>query len=150
MRLVAVEVSVGLFIMAGIGALFLLALEVSGLSLRPQASTYKVYAEFIDVGGLRVRAKVSLAGVTIGRVSRIDLDSRSVKAVVEMDIHSDVDYLSQDSIAVVSTAGLLGEKYVNISVGGDIDYLQDGDYFDSTQSALNLEKLISDFATSKF
>jgi phospholipid/cholesterol/gamma-HCH transport system substrate-binding protein len=143
-----VEISVGLFIMAGIGALFLLALEVSGLSLRSQGSTYKVFAEFTDIGGLRVRAKVSVAGVTVGRVSNITLDPRSVKAVVEMTIQNEVDYLSKDSIAVVSTAGLLGEKYINVSVGGDTDFLQDGDYFDSTQSALNLEKLISDFATS--
>jgi len=149
MRVRTIEISVGLFIMAGVAALFLLALQVSGLSLRPAATTYKLYAEFNDVGGLRVRGKVSLAGVTIGRVSNISLDSRSVKAVVEMDINSEVDYLSQDSIAVVSTAGLLGEKYINVSIGGDEDLLKAGDFFESTQSALNLEKLISDFATNK-
>ncbi|OZG70536.1 outer membrane lipid asymmetry maintenance protein MlaD [Hahella sp. CCB-MM4] len=149
MRLRTMEISVGLFIMAGIAALFLLALEVSGLSLRPTEKTYKLYAEFNDVGGLRVRGKVSLAGVTIGRVSNIYLDGRSIKAVVEMDIDANVDYLSKDSIAVVSTAGLLGEKYINVSIGGDEDALEPGDFFDSTQSALNLEKLISDFATSK-
>ncbi|WP_020409651.1 outer membrane lipid asymmetry maintenance protein MlaD [Hahella ganghwensis] len=150
MRLRTMEISVGLFIMAGVAALFLLALEVSGLSLRPTEKTYKVYAEFNDVGGLRVRGKVSLAGVTIGRVSNIYLDNRTVKAVVEMDIDSEVDYLSRDSIAVVSTAGLLGEKYINVSIGGDEEVLEEGDFFDSTQSALNLEKLISDFATNKF
>lgn len=142
------EISVGLFVLVAIAGLFYLALEVSGLSLRQQESTYKLYAEFTDVGGLRVRAKVSLAGVAIGRVSNIELDSRSVKAVVEMEIQEAVDYLSTDSIAVVSTAGLLGEKYIDISVGGDIDSLGEGDFFDSTQSALNLEKLISEFATS--
>ncbi len=149
MRLRTMEIPVGLFIMAGVAALFLLALEVSGLSLRPTEETYKLYAEFNDVGGLRVRGKVSLAGVTIGRVSNIYLDARTIKAVVEMDIDSGVDYLSKDSIAVVSTAGLLGEKYINVSIGGDEDVLEAGDFFDSTQSALNLEKLISDFATSK-
>ncbi len=149
MRVRTIEISVGLFILAGVAALFLLALEVSGLSLRPTETTYKLYAEFNDVGGLRVRGKISLAGVTIGRVSNIYLDSRSVKAVVEMDINSEVNYLSQDSIAVVSTAGLLGEKYINVSIGGDEEVLAEGDFFDSTQSALNLEKLISDFATNK-
>ncbi len=148
MRMRTIEISVGLFIAAGIGALFLLALEVSGLSLRPQESTYKVYAEFTDIGGLRVRAKVSVAGVTIGRVSKIGLDNRSVKALVEMQIRSDIDFITRDSIARVTTAGLLGEKYVDISIGGDFDVLGEGDYFESSQGALNLEKLISDFATS--
>lgn len=148
MAIRTVEIWVGLFVLAAIGGLFYLAFEVSGLSLRAQDSSYKLYGEFTDVGGLQVRAKVSLAGVTIGRVSNIELDSRSVKALVEMEIQNDVNYLSKDSIAIVSTAGLLGEKYINVSVGGDLDSLTDGDYFDSTQSALNLENLISQFATS--
>ncbi|WLQ14594.1 outer membrane lipid asymmetry maintenance protein MlaD [Hahella aquimaris] len=149
MRIRTLEISVGAFIVAGIGALFLLALEVSGLSLSPTQDTYKLYAEFTDVGGLRVRGKVSLSGVTIGRVNSIALDPKSSKAVVEMDIDADVNYLSADSVAVISTAGLLGEKYINVSIGGDEEALKDGDFFYSTQGALNLEKLISDFATSK-
>lgn len=145
----AIELTVGVFILLGLGALLLLALKVSGLSLESAGQTYRLYGEFSDVGGLRVRGKVSLAGVTIGQVKSITLDPQSLKAKVEMEIHSDVDYLSRDSIAVISTAGLLGEKYVDISVGGDEESLHDGDYFDSTQGALNLEKLISNFATSK-
>lgn len=145
-----IELLVGIFIVLGIGALAVLALEVSGLTLRPAESSYKLYATFDDIGGLRVRGKVSTAGVSIGRVTDIRLDPSELKmAVVEMDIYADVDYISQDSIAVVSTSGLLGEKFVNISVGGDEEMLQDGDYFQSTQGALNLEKLISNFATSK-
>lgn len=144
-----IELSVGLFIVAGIVALFLLALQVSGLSLAPAGETYRLYGEFDDVGGLRVRGKVSMAGVTVGKVESIALDPQSLKAKVEMSIDAGVDFISRDSIAVISTAGLLGEKYVDISVGGDEETLQDGDYFDSTQSALNLEKLISSFATSK-
>lgn len=142
------ELAVGLFILLGIGALGLLALKVSGLSLSPVKDTYELKAEFNDIGGLRVRGKVSLAGVKIGQVSRIRLDPATLKAEVTLRIDSEVDYLSRDSIAVISTSGLLGEKYVDISVGGDPENLQDGDYFESTQSALNLEKLISDFATS--
>lgn len=145
----AIELVVGVFILLGLGALFLLALKVSGLSLESAGQTYRLYGEFSDVGGLRVRGKVSLAGVTIGQVKSISLDPQSLKAKVEMEIRSDVNYLSRDSIAVISTAGLLGEKYVDISVGGDEETLQDGEYFDSTQGALNLEKLISNFATSK-
>jgi phospholipid/cholesterol/gamma-HCH transport system substrate-binding protein len=144
----ALELAVGLFIMLGIGALFVLALKISGLSLTATGQTYQIYGEFTDVGGLRVRGKVSLAGVTIGQVKTITLDPQSLKARVEMEIDAAVNYLSRDSIAVISTAGLLGEKYVDISVGGDEETLQDGDYFESTQGALNLEKLISNFATS--
>ena len=144
----ALELAVGLFIMLGIGALFVLALKISGLSLTTTGQTYQIYGEFTDVGGLRVRGKVSLAGVTIGQVKAITLDPQSLKAKVEMEIDAAVNYLSRDSIAVISTAGLLGEKYVDISVGGEEETLQDGDYFESTQGALNLEKLISNFATS--
>ncbi len=145
----ATELAVGLFLVLGIGALFLLALQVSGLSLTAAGQTYVLHGEFTDVGGLRVRGKVSLAGVTIGQVSQISLDPKSLKARVTMEIDTEVDYISRDSIAVISTAGLLGEKYVDISVGGDEETLQDGDYFESTQGALNLEKLISSFATGK-
>ena len=145
----AIELAVGLFMVLGIGALFLLALQVSGLSLSTAGETYVLHGEFTDVGGLRVRGKVSLAGVTIGQVSQISLDPQSLKARVTMEIDTEVNYISRDSIAVISTAGLLGEKYVDISVGGDEESLHDGDYFESTQGALNLEKLISSFATGK-
>ncbi len=144
-----VELAVGGFVLLGIGALFLLALEVSGLSLSPGKQTYTLIAEFDDVGGLRPRGKVSLAGVTIGQVTSITLDRESLKARVEMAIDTEVDYISTDSIAVISTSGLLGDKYVDVSIGGDLETLENGDYFYSTQSALNLEKLISTFATSQ-
>lgn len=144
-----VELAVGGFVLLGIGALLLMALKVSGLSLSDGQDRYTLIAEFNDVGGLRVRGRVSLAGVTVGKVQSITLDPESLKARVEMAIDSDVDFISADSIAVISTSGLLGDKYIDVSLGGDFEVLGDGDYFYSTQSALNLEKLISSFATSK-
>ena len=143
------ELAVGIFICLGLAAFALLALQVSGLSLGQARPGYTLYAEFTDIGGLRPRGKVSVAGVTIGEVRQITLNPESIKARVEMYIDSEVDYLTFDSIAVISTAGLLGEKYVNISVGGDPDILGDGDFIESTQGALNIEQLIGNFATGQ-
>jgi len=149
MRVRTMEISVGVFLIAGILALVMLALKVSGLSLAPAQPTYKLYAQFKDLGGLSVRGRVSIAGVTIGRVSNITLDSKSMLALVEMDINKDVDTLSRDSIASIRTEGLLGEKYIDISVGGDPDSLADGDTIFDTQEAMSLEKLVSTFASSQ-
>ena len=133
----------------GLAALVFLALQVSGLSADSQRDTYRVYAQFDDLGGLSIRGRVSLAGVTVGRVSAISLDKESYSALVEMEIHSEVDNLSTDSVASIQTAGLLGDKYVAISVGADEEYLADGDTIFDTQSALNLEKLIGAFASGQ-
>jgi len=144
-----IEVLVGAFMLLGFGALVFLALQVSGLSLDSQRETYRVYAQFDDLGGLSVRGRVSMAGVTIGSVSDISLDKESYSALVEMSIYKDVDNLSLDSVAAIQTAGLLGEKYVSVSVGADEEFLQDGDTIFDTQSALNLEKLIGAFASGQ-
>lgn len=144
-----VELVVGLFMLAGMAALLFLALQVSGLSLDSQKNSYRVYALFDDLGGLSVRGKVSMAGVTIGRVSNVTLEKESYSALVEMEIYSDVDNLTADSVASIQTSGLLGDKYVAISVGGDEDVLADGDTIFDTQSALNLEKLIGAFASGQ-
>ena len=96
---------------------------------------------------MAVRGRVSLAGVTIGTVSAISLDKKAYIALVEMDIYRDVNNLSVDSVASIQTAGLLGEKYVSLSVGGEEEVLADGDTIFDTQSALNLEKIIGAFAS---
>lgn len=144
-----VELVVGLFMLAGMVALLFLALQVSGLSLDSQKNSYRVYALFDDLGGLAVRGKVSMAGVTIGRVSEVTLDKESYSALVEMEIYAEVDNLTLDSVASIQTSGLLGDKYVAISVGGDEEVLKDGDTIFDTQSALNLEKLIGAFASGQ-
>ncbi len=145
----SIELMVGLFIAIGIAALAVLAFQVSGLSLKSGVDTYKVYAQFDDLGGLSVRGKVSMAGVTIGKVSNIELDKESYTALVEMELYSSVDNLSTDSTAAIQTAGLLGEKYISINVGADEEYLAEGDTIFDTQSALNIEKLIGSFASGK-
>jgi phospholipid/cholesterol/gamma-HCH transport system substrate-binding protein len=145
----SVELAVGVFMLLGMGALIFLALQVSGLTTDSQKESYRVYAQFDDLGGLSLRGRVSLAGVTVGKVSAISLDKKSYSALVEMEIYSDVDNLTADSVASIQTSGLLGDKYVAISVGADEEYLADGDTIFDTQSALNLEKLIGAFASGQ-
>ena len=145
----SIEAIVGVFLILGFLALGFLAMQVSGLSLDTQRETYKVYAQFDDLGGLSVRGRVSVAGVTVGKVSAISLDKKAFRALVEMEIYKSVDNLSLDTVASIQTAGLLGEKYVSLSIGGDPDVLADGDTIFDTQSALNLEKLIGAFASSR-
>lgn len=144
-----VEIIVGLFMIAGLAALLFMALQVSGLSPKAAESTYTLYANFNDTGGLTPRGRVSMAGVTIGTIDEITLDRKTFQARVKMSIHGDVDNIPSDSAAVIRTSGLLGEQYIDVSVGGDLESLKDGDTFYSTQSAMNLERLISNFASGK-
>ena len=145
MRMRTVEISVGAFLLAGIFALILLALRVSGLSASADHSSYRLYAEFDNVGSLTKRAKVAMGGVTIGRVVHIELDKKTYMARVVMDIESSVDNIPVDSSAAILTAGLLGEKFIGISVGGSQEFLKDDETVDDTQSAIVLEDLIGKF-----
>lgn len=140
-----IEMSVGAFMVLGVVALVMMALRVSGLSGNSFAETYVVRAHFENLGGLTERAKVSMAGVNIGRVKQIYLDKERYSAVVEMEIHKNVDNLSLDSTAAIMTAGILGEKYIAITVGAEDEYLQNNDWIDDTQSAVILEELIGRF-----
>lgn len=149
MRIRTIEISVGAFMLAGILALGFLAIQVSGLSIHDSnRDTYKLYAHFTNASGLAVRAKVAIAGVVIGRVTDITLDPKDTRASVEMAIQKNVNFVTSDSIASIQTAGILGEKYISISIGGDPEVLQDGQEIVDTQSALVLEDLISKVLTS--
>lgn len=145
MRIRSLEIGVGAFLLAGLAALVFLVLNVSGLRATTGEDTYRLYARFDQIGGLSVRAKVSMSGVVIGEVSDIRIDPDYLQARVEMRIREDVDYLSTDSSAAILTAGLLGEKYVGITPGGELDNLKDGDTLSNTQSAMVLEELIGRF-----
>ncbi|WP_339478960.1 MULTISPECIES: outer membrane lipid asymmetry maintenance protein MlaD [unclassified Pseudomonas] len=139
------EIGVGLFLLAGILALLLLALRVSGLAPTASTDTYKLYANFDNIAGLTVRAKVTMAGVTIGKVTAIDLNREDFTGRVTLQLEKRVDNLPTDSTASILTAGLLGEKYIGISVGGDDAVLKDGGVIHDTQSSLVLEDLIGKF-----
>ena len=148
MRMKTVEISVGGFMIAGVLALMVLALKVSGLSLSADHQTYEVHAMFDNTGALKPRAKVAMAGVIIGKVTKVSLDKDTYMARVDMEIDAGVDNIPVDSTAAIITAGFLGEKYIGISIGGDEDYLRDGDRFEDTQSAVILEELIGKFLLS--
>jgi len=139
------EIGVGMFLLAGILALILLALRVSGLSTSAANDTYKLYANFDNIAGLTVRAKVTMAGVTVGKVTAIDLDRDTFTGRVTMQIDKKVNNLPTDSTASILTAGLLGEKYIGLSVGGEDTLLKDGGTIHDTQSSLVLEDLIGKF-----
>lgn len=145
MRNRTLELVVGLFILIGVLALLVLALRVSGLTMSASTDSYKVYAHFDNVAGLTPRAKVTMAGVTIGQVTGIEFDKNRYTGKVEMAINGNINTLPSDSTASILTAGLLGEKYVGISVGGEETMLADGDQIYDTQSALVLEEMIGRF-----
>ncbi|MCY4177052.1 MAG: outer membrane lipid asymmetry maintenance protein MlaD [Endozoicomonadaceae bacterium] len=145
MRIRAIETGVGIFMLAGIFSLILLGFKVSNLSLTPNHQTYTLYAEFDNIGSLNDRARIAIGGVTIGRVSNIILNKKTYMAKVTLNIDNKIDNIPVDSTAAIMTAGLLGEKYIAISIGGENRYLKPGDTFSDTQSALILENLIGKF-----
>jgi phospholipid/cholesterol/gamma-HCH transport system substrate-binding protein len=137
-----VEVIVGLFVVAGVIALLFLSLKVSNLNSSTVDDPYQVIAEFDNIGSLKVRAPVSLAGVKIGRVKEIQLDSDSYQARVLMDISGEYKKIPIDTSASINTQGLLGEQFVSLEPGGQQKYLVNGDRLRLTQSAIALENLI--------
>ena len=112
------ELAVGLFVVLGLAALFLLALKVSDIASLGEDKGYRVSARFENIGGLKVRAPVTLGGVRIGRVVGIDLDPQRYEAVVTLSIDPRYDHLPEDSSASILTSGLLGEQYVGLEPGG--------------------------------
>jgi phospholipid/cholesterol/gamma-HCH transport system substrate-binding protein len=135
---------VGIFVVAGIGALFVLALQVSNASSFNTAQSYRVIAEFDNIGGLRVRAPVKSAGVLVGRVEEIGFDNQKFVARVVMRLDQRYEF-PKDTAASILTSGLLGEQYIGLDGGGDDQLLADGDVMRITQSAVVLEKLIGQF-----
>jgi len=139
---------VGIFVMAGLGALVVLALKVGNLGSFSAPESYTVYAEFENIGGLKARAPVKSAGVVVGRVNGITFDTQSYRAKVRLDVEKKYPF-SKDTAASVLTAGLLGEQYVGLETGADTAMLKDQDKITLTQSAVVLEKLIGQFLYSK-
>ena len=137
-----VEVWVGIFVVAGLIALAVLAFRVGNLSSADVTDGYRVEASFENIGSLKVRSAVTLAGVRIGRVAAIRTDPDSYQAIVTLNIDGRYKNLPVDSSASILTAGLLGEQYIGLEPGGDEEYLKEGSKIKLTQSAMVLEKLI--------
>jgi phospholipid/cholesterol/gamma-HCH transport system substrate-binding protein len=139
---------VGIFAVAGMGAMLFLSLKVANLASFSSADAYQINAKFENIGGLKIRAPVKSAGVVVGRVGDIRFDNESFEAVVSMNIDSRFQF-PKDSSAKILTSGLLGEQYIGITAGGDSVNLKKGDSLKLTQSAVVLENLIGQFLYNK-
>jgi phospholipid/cholesterol/gamma-HCH transport system substrate-binding protein len=148
MQRTTLDLWVGIFVTAGVAALFVLALKVGNASSVSMSEGYRVIAEFDNIGGLKVRAPVKSAGVLVGRVEGISLDTRTFRANVALRIDKHYPF-PRDSSASILTAGLLGEQYIGMDGGGDEQNLKDGDRLKVTQSAIVLEKVIGQFLYGK-
>jgi phospholipid/cholesterol/gamma-HCH transport system substrate-binding protein len=139
---------VGMFVVAGFVALTILALKVGNMGSFGGSETYQLSAPFTNIGGLKPRAAVKSAGVVVGRVADITFDNQNFTAKVTMNIESRFKF-PKDSSASILTAGLLGEQYIGLEAGAEDKVLANGDAIKLTQSAVVLEKLISQFMYSK-
>ena len=148
-RLRTLEILVGAFMAAGFLALFFLAMEVSNLSAEVGGEGYRLQARFENVGSLKVRAPVTIAGVRVGRVEAIDFDPRRFEALVTLRMDPRYRQIPDDTIASIFTAGLLGEQYIALAPGGSEVNLGDGGLLEQTQSALVLEQMIGQFLFKK-
>jgi phospholipid/cholesterol/gamma-HCH transport system substrate-binding protein len=143
-----IEVMVGCFVLLGLAGLLFLSLKAANLASFGERSGYVVTARFDNIGGLKPRAPVRSAGVTVGRVKSITLDSKTFQGVVTMELDRDVKF-PKDSSAKILTSGLLGDQFIGIEAGGDEKDLAAGDVIASTQSAVILENLIGQFLFNK-
>jgi phospholipid/cholesterol/gamma-HCH transport system substrate-binding protein len=143
MKKINLEMIVGLFLLAGFASFSYLAVKMGDIN--PFASeTYPISARFTSISGLKTGATLELAGVTVGKVSRIDLDAGEYEAVVHMDIDKQV-LLTDDSIASIRTAGIIGDKFIKLSPGGSDIFLEAGDEIEETEPSISLEELVSKY-----
>ena len=142
------EILVGLFVLIGLGALLFLALRAANLASFSTEPTYVLNARFDNIGGLKVRAPVRSAGVTVGRVTSITLDPKTYQGVVSMDIRQGFQF-PKDSSAKILTSGLLGDQYIGLEPGAEEANLAAGTTITQTQSALVLENLIGQLLFNK-
>ena len=143
------EIAVGLFVAAGMAALFMLAMKVSNLATYGGGEGYTISATFDNIGGLKVRSQVSASGVRVGQVVGIEYDSYGYEARVTMSIDPQYDKFPTDTAASVLTSGLLGEQFIGLQPGAEEEYLMAGSEVELTQSALVLEQIVGQFLYSK-
>ncbi|MBZ2206374.1 outer membrane lipid asymmetry maintenance protein MlaD [Massilia soli] len=143
-----IDVWVGLFVILGLAALVFLALKAGNMSTISFEKTYAVNAKFDNIGGLKPQAPVKSAGVVVGRVGGIQFDDKTYQALVTLELESGYKFPKDSSLKIL-TAGLLGEQYIGIEPGGDLNNLANGDRILRTQSATVLEDLINRFIYSK-
>jgi len=148
MNSLTLDLWVGFFVAIGLASLVFLALKVANLGGANTGETYRLEAKFDNIGSLKIRAPVKCAGVVVGRVSEIRFDSDNYVALVGMKIDARYKF-PRDTFSSILTSGLLGEQYIGFDVGGDAEVLKNGDVIKKTQSAVVIEKLISEFMFNK-
>ena len=148
MERTTLDLWVGIFVVAGLAALAVLALKVGNLSTYNMSETYQLQAYFSNIGGLKSQASIKSSGVLIGRVAQISLDPKRYEAKVTMTIDKRYQF-PKDTFANILTSGLLGEQYIGLNPGGEEEFLKAGDEIKKTQSAIVLEDLIGRFLYSK-
>ena len=144
-----IEIAVGLFVAAGLAALFMLAMKVSNLANYTGDDGYVISARFDNIGGLKVRSPVAASGVRVGQVTGIEYDSGGYEARVTMSIDPQYDKFPTDTAASVLTSGLLGEQFIGLLPGAEEEFLKPGSEIELTQSALVLEQIVGQFLYSK-
>ena len=147
MRRFNLEIVVGLFMVAGFLCFAWLSIQLGDIDVFGP-KTYSVSANFGSVSGLKSGAIVEIAGVQVGKVTDISFDPDDYSAKVVMSINQGV-VLQDDSIASVRTAGIIGDRYIDISPGGSDELLGDGGRIFETESAINLEELVSKYIFEK-
>ncbi|NCG08418.1 MAG: outer membrane lipid asymmetry maintenance protein MlaD [Verrucomicrobia bacterium] len=138
-----IEYLVGCFVLAGLAAILYLAIQVGGARLLG-GDSYQLKAQFSSAAGVNPGSRVEIAGVRVGTVRRVDLDE-AYFAMVTLELPNSLK-LDEDTIASVKTSGLIGDRFIDLSPGGSDFYLEDGDMIYDTESALDIEDLISRFA----
>ena len=147
MKKINLEILVGLFIIAGFLAFVYVSLQFGEFSVFSMDKNYEIKAEFTNISGLKEGATVEIAGVSVGKVSGISLNDKD-RAVVTMRIEKDVP-ITDDAIASIRTQGIIGDKYVKITQGGSEEYLKNGDTLFDTESAVDIEEMISKYIFGK-
>lgn len=140
----SVEFLVGLFMIAGFAAFGYLALHLGEVSLFSDSKNYTIVAQFDNISGVKKGASVQIAGVVVGQVDRIWLDDDGL-ANIALKVSKDVE-LATDSMASVKSQGLIGDKFIALSLGGNDEFFKEGDILTDTESAVDIESLISRFA----
>src|ERR1700755_2907759 len=139
------QIGTGLFILLGFAALTYLATQTTSIANYRQGDSYSLKARFTNIGQLKLRAPVKVAGVRVGTVSDIKLESDKLDALVTISIDKRFDKIPDDSAAAVFTSGLLGDQYVALQPGGSPEMFKDGDEVALTQSSMQLEELIGKY-----
>ena len=143
MKKMNLEMIVGAFLLAGFISFSWLAVKMGDINPFQQ-ETYPVTARFTSISGLKEGSTIELAGVVVGKVRHIELDTGDYEAVVHMDINKQVE-LQDDTIASIRTSGIIGDKYIKLSPGGSDIILAAGDAIEETEPSISLEELVSKY-----